>query len=65
MFGEDMPDEDFDLFESTPHGPGRGKKKGQTSSAKKYLHEGGQSDDYMSEQYTGASGLGTSFDVKQ
>jgi len=59
-----MPEEDFDLFEETPQGPGKGKKKGQSSAAKKYQHEGGQSDEYFSEQYTGASGEGTSFDFK-
>jgi len=80
VFGEDMPDEgDFDLFDATPQGPGKGKKKGQTSTAgKKYQHEGGQedeqdteheggvftprSDHYGSEEYTGASGEGDSYD---
>lgn len=65
LFGEDMPDEDFDHFDETPHGPGKGKKKSQVSNnSRKYQHEGGQSDDYNSEQYTGASGEG-SFDFKQ
>ena len=47
MFGEDVPDEgDFDLFDATPQGPGKGKKKGQTNTAgKKYQHEGGQEDE--------------------
>ena len=65
LFGEDMPDDDFDHFEETPHGPGKGKKKGQSGAGRKYQHEGGISEEYFSEQYTGASGDGMSFDIKQ
>ena len=60
-----MPDDDFDHFEETPHGPGKGKKKGQSGAGRKYQHEGGISEEYFSEQYTGASGDGMSFDIKQ